>query len=67
MCKSEDCRAECSDQKYILKASYSHILTWTSYEIKGNGIVTSIRLFYKQIFVTTKGETYDQGNLFVGV
>jgi hypothetical protein len=33
----------------------------------GDGIVTAMRLFYKNIVVLYDGKTYNNGNVFVGV
>ena len=65
--KTEDCSADCSDQKYVLKAAHYDFLSWTSFEIKGDGIVTSMRLFYKRVLLHINGATYDQGSVFVGL
>jgi len=33
----------------------------------GDGIVTALRLFYKNIVVLKDGKTWNNGNVFVGV
>jgi len=65
--KTEDCSGDCSNQKYFLKAAHLDYRSWTSFEIKGDGIVTSMRLFYKHIFLTYAGKTNDQGSVFTGL
>ena len=66
--KTEDCKADCSDQTYFLKARHYDRLQKTSFEILDDGIVTSIRLFYKNIVVLDKyGKSWNNGNVFAGV
>jgi hypothetical protein len=47
--KTEDCRADCSGLKYVLKANHADFLSKTTFKLKGDGIVTAMRLFYKNI------------------
>ena len=47
--KTEDCRADCNGQKYVLKARHDDYLSKTTFKLMGDGIVTAMRLFYKNI------------------
>ena len=49
--KTEDCRADCSSRKYVLKAGYGDFFSKTTFKLMGDGIVTAMRLFYKNIVV----------------
>jgi hypothetical protein len=49
--KTEDCRADCSGRKYILNAGYANFFSKTTFKLMGDGIVTSMTLFYKNIVV----------------
>ena len=55
--KTEDCTADCSDQKYFLKARHFVSLSKTYFKILDEGIVTSMRLFYKNIVFHLEGKT----------
>jgi len=64
----EDCKADCTKQKYVLKAIHADFLSKTSFKIMDDGIVTTMRLFYKNIVLPNKyGKTYNIGNVFAGV
>ena len=65
--KTEDCRADCRGRKYVLLASHYDLLSKTTFKLMGDGIVTAMRLYYKNIFVLNGGETYNNGNVFAGV
>ena len=67
MLKTEDCRDDCGDQNYFLKVGHADFLSWTSFEIMNDGIVTSMRLFYKNIVLPFDGKTYNNGDVFAGV
>ena len=67
MRKTEACRADCSDQSYTLKSGHTDLLSKTYFEILDDGIVTSMRLFYKNIVFLIDGKTWNNGNVFVGV
>jgi hypothetical protein len=47
--KTEDCRADCSGLKYVLNARHNDFFSKTSLKLMGDGIVTAMRLFYKNI------------------
>ena len=65
--KTEDCRADCSGRKYVLKARHADVLSKTTFKLMGDSIVTTMRLFYKNIVVLRDGKTWNNGNVFVGV
>jgi hypothetical protein len=65
--KTEDCRAHCSGRKYVLKASHFDFHSKTTFKLMDEGIITAIRLFYKNIVVLDGGKTWNNGNVFVGV
>ena len=47
--KTEICRADCSGRKYVLKARHDDYLWKTTFKLMDDGIVTAMRLFYKNI------------------
>ena len=49
--KTEDCRADCSGRNYVLKAGHFDRYSKTTFKLMGDGIVTAMRLFYKNIVV----------------
>jgi len=55
--KIEDCKADCTKQKYVLKANHGDFLSKTSFKIMDDGIVTTMRLFYKNIVLPRFGKT----------
>ena len=65
--KTEDCRDDCSGRKYVLKAGHVDFFSKTTFKLMGDGIVTAMRLFYKNIVVLDGGKTWNNGNVFVGV
>jgi len=66
--KNEDCRADCSGRKYVLMAGNADHLSKTFFKLIGDGIVTAIRIFYKNIVLLDKrGKTWNNGNVFAGV
>ena len=67
MLKTENCRADCGDQNYILRVGHVDFFSWTSFEIINEGIVTSMRLFYKHIVLPIDGKIFDNGDVFAGV
>ena len=65
--KTEDCRADCSGRKYVLIASHYDVLSKTTFKLMGDGIVTAMRLFYKNIVLLDGDKTWNNGNVFAGV
>ena len=66
--KTEDCRADCSGLKYVLKARHYDYLSKTSFKLMDDGIITAMRLFYKNIVLLDySGKTWNNGNVFAGV
>jgi len=66
--KTEDCTADCSGRKYVLKAGHYDQFSKTTFKLMGDGIVTTMKLFYKNIVVHDKvGKTFDNGNVFAGI
>ena len=65
--KTEDCRADCSGLKYVLKAAHGDLLSKTTFKLMGDGVVTAMRLFYKNIVLLYGGKTWNNGNVFAGV
>jgi len=65
--KPEYCRADCSGLKYVLKVQQTDFLQKTTFKLMGDGIVTAMRLFYKNIVLLFDGKTWNNGNVFAGV
>jgi len=65
--ETENCGATCSYQTYFLKAKHADLFSWTSFEMKDDGIVTKMRLFYKHVVLVLLGKSYDQGIVLAGV
>jgi hypothetical protein len=49
--KTEDCRADCSGRKYVLQVQNFDYISKTSFKLMDDGIITAMRLFYKNIVV----------------
>ena len=66
--KTEDCRANCSGRKYVLRARHADFYLKTTFKLMGDGVVTTMRLFYKNIVLLDEGgKTWNNGNVFAGV
>ena len=44
--KSEDCREDCSNKKYLLQARHVTTKLASYYQIEGNNIITKMKHFY---------------------
>ena len=50
--KSEDCREDCSNKKYLLQARHVTTKLASYYQIEGNNIITKMKHFYLNLEIT---------------